>query len=166
MNNLEHYLRGSVCKDSDGHPFVMYHGSQSKDITVFNGGHRGIIYVTPDISYASACATNDYSEGHIYELYVNITKLATHQDPMVMQILTSVFNEYSEDEIYEAFLTGNDAYEFFENDEVIMLLKSAMYDGVMFEEEGQASIGVFYPNQLKSVKNSGAYSENSDNIYE
>lgn len=163
MSSLNQYLKSSIFKSDK----VFYHGSHLNNITVFNGGHRGIIYVTQDQSYAEACSQCNNGDEHVYDLHVNITKLAEHTDPVVMDIITSVFDEVSSDEITEAFETGMDVYEFFENEEVIHLLKSSMYDGVSFYEEGQRSIGVFFPNQIKSASsNSGAYSENSDNIYE
>ena len=156
------WFGNSVIVNKSGKPLVVYHGSDTKRITEFKGDLRGgIIYATEDRSYAEA-----YSENNtVYPLYMRMEKPAEITDPVVLKVLGDVFEKYGETaaDIQEAYDDGADMYEYFENDEVIAKLKELGYDGVMFDEEGQLSLGVFSPNQIKSAtKNVGTFDESGN----
>jgi len=156
------WFGNSVIVNKSGKPLVVYHGSDIKRITEFKGNLRGgIIYATEDRSYAEA-----YSENNtVYPLYMRMEKPAEITDPVVMKVLGDVFEQYGETaaDIQEFYDDGADMYEYFENDEVIAKLKELGYDGVMFDEEGQLSLGVFSPNQIKSAtKNIGTFDESGN----
>lgn len=143
------WFGNSKAVDDSGNPLVVYHGSEAKDIKKFKTGNRGLIYVTQDKGYAEAY-TND--DGRVYELNVKIENPASYLDDKVMQVLLEENKDLNRDDIVEAFEAGYDPYEIFEKKSVIKKLKSLGYDGFVFEEEGQTSIGVFSADQLREAK--------------
>lgn len=129
---------------------IYYHGGTA-GLSEFKPGYRGIIYFTKDKDYARSAAERYYGkkESQIYEVTLNIKKTATYKDPKVIDIILSEFPDMSREDIIQAFDEGYDPYEYFENSKVIGKLKTAGYDSVSFDEEGQTSIGVFSPKQAQ-----------------
>ena len=154
------WFGNSQILDVENNPLVVYHGSSKKGIKKFNTGDRGIFYATSDEYYADAYAENT-DNGAVYPLYMRMEKPAEHTDQKVMNVLVEHFQENAED-ISENFETGNNAFEYFENDEVITKLKALGYDGVFVPEEGQISYGVFDTSQVKSIYNNGAFDKTND----
>lgn len=144
------WFAGSVVVDDKGNPDIVYHGGP-KGIKKFQSGTTGIIYFTHDKTYADAYAKRRQGDGAVYKAYLSLKNPANHTYSNVIEIIADVFND-DPDVIFDAFDQGYDAYEYYENPEVIKRLKAAGYDGILFDEEGQQSVGVFSPDQIRIVK--------------
>jgi hypothetical protein len=157
--NFYKWFGHSLIADDHGVPIQVYHGSSCATIEAFDPQYRGIIYFTPDLSYAQDYASRDASEGRVYSVHLRLEKPARYLDTTVLDILEKYdAMGLTQKEIIESFELGFDPYELFEDPSVIQALRESGYDGVLFFEEFQESIGVFSPSQIKAVDNNGSWS--------
>ena len=129
--NLQKWFKGSKVVDETGNPLKVYHGGAKFD--KFDNSYDGTYYFTTDKKLAEQYA-KDYVDdlgrkglGETKEVILNIKNPAPNE----------VMNEKLLDEVI-----------------------SMGYDGHIFDDvmhPGQKIIRVFNPNQIKSVQNSGAF---------
>ena len=164
--NFIKWFGHSLMADEHGVPIQVYHGSPCAGIEAFDPQYRGIIYFTPDLSYAQDCASRNDSEGRVYSVYLRLEKPARYSDTTVLDILEKYdAMGLTQKEIIESFELGFDPYELFEDPSVIQALSESGYDGVLFFEEFQESIGVFSPTQIKAVDNCGGWYREDPRIH-
>ena len=172
------WFGGSKVVDENGEPLVVYHGTATKDIEVFDtrkaqdkmgrklglGFGKGKFYFTTseDGAYQAAMGAKARGDGktpQIIPLYLRIEK------PISAQEYMKRFKEISKGkEIYSSYENGYDQKkrDYFIS-KLDKKLKEEGYDGIIDNVSGQ--IAVFNPNQIKSVYNRGTFSPESDNIY-
>lgn len=166
INNPEN---SSKVVDENGEPLVVYHGTPTKDISIFKTryqlaleqGGRGSgqegFYFTPNIEYASRYKVKDLMrpeknpEGVVMEVFLNVRNMAEFNVQNFPNTFVSAF-----------YSTTTEDRKMFE---------SLGYDGVNLGEVGnnidneRPEILVFNPNQIKSATdNIGTYDSENNNI--
>ena len=176
--SFKKWFKGSQVKDKDGKPLVVYHGTD-KSFDKFKIGRSGGIYFTEDSDFATNFGNT------VIPVYLKINKLAdlTNRDSNEFKMAVKAFNDsggWSEqlDDINSSSLyprTNPDyepdsdlSWEIFDHPDgsVRDYLINDGYDGVKLEEygDGNESIVVFEPTQIKSVFNKGTFNPHDPRI--
>ena len=161
--NFKRWFGNSKIVDEDGNPKVFYHGTTSgEDFSTFDGGIRGVIFVSPSPEVADyfALSSEDNDNARVFPLYVRAENPFEfwnndHLDKVLSRQPSkgSSFRERVSDGSWAALAT------------VIDDIKAAGFDSYYEMEMGQINLGVFDPNQLKSsVSNTGEYSRTNNDV--
>ena len=153
-------------KDDKGNPRVLYHGSPH-NIKSFKVGDDEMIYVTDSPKYAERYSVGDNKVGSIYPIYVSAKNVFDTRNNAHRKIFMDKFyykwgngTPLSDKTGLPDWVEAVDFKEFFESE-------GYHFDGVMFDEMPDnvgsgTSLAVFKPNQIKSVNNKGAFSEDGN----
>lgn len=162
-NNFKEWFSGSEVVDNNGNPLICYHGSNDKNIEIFDLDLTGKntdsgmfgkgFYFTDDIKYASTY--NRDKEGDVMEVYLKITK------PLVIKSKADIPHIEVPNETIEDMENSSNAYS--ENFRLFLIENN--YDGVIVEMSQPKQFVALYPNQIKSTKNDGSWNNNDNNIY-
>lgn len=158
---FKEWFGASQVVDKDGSPKVMYHGT-TKDFFSFN---TDVIFVTENPELATIYSQTHKGKGsQIIPVFVRAEN--------VFNTTRSDHREIFEREFYRKWGNGaelsNNGYpdwtdaedfkEFFEDN-------GFEFDGVFVQEpQGDISLAVFSPNQVKSIHNKGDYSNDNPNM--
>lgn len=162
--------------DESGEPLVVYHGSPSHDITIFDSGKslygeisKGFNFFTNKKSayqnsakdYAEFAGTDGFRRnGKVYETYLKIQK------PLHIKYTSNAMTLYNGGKQYATPVEYYDAnYK-----EIKEKYNNGDYDGIIIEntdKNNDDSIIYLVPNpeQIKSVDNQGTFDKNNPNIY-
>lgn len=177
------WFEDSKMCDSDGNPFVYYHGTNS-DFTDFSddkyssASGRGVygiggFYFTPSEDYAKSYGKK------ILKVYLSIKKPFREGEDLFdfnwcfEQLYGHKFGEGKNDDLQEGYLLSKiednvpELLQMFGTEKGITLaqvLQAHGYDGFI-KSNGMEVIAI-YPNQIKSIDNNGDWSVNKSNIYE
>lgn len=162
--------------DENGEPLVVYHGTKTKDITVFDKKKIGSqtdegiagrgFYFTPDEMYSLHYTDNN--DRNIIAAFLNIRN-PYHLNNSTMEDFNAMYLKYTEGEYEEEYfnnLEKNPKTAFGDaldkgNEE----LKKAGYDGVIFEYDLRGEYIAFESNQIKSATdNNGDFDVNNPDI--
>ena len=167
IKNPEQFMRwfsGSVAVDQEGRPKVFYHASyedfdefmfpwerdeDNYESEGYDGGNLGIgFYFTDNEKYAKRFGTPK-------KFYLKITHLLVATDEDVVEEINRRAKDPDEDWMYGAY-----------GEVIDQICKEERYDGVIGEGVGGLSYGaseimVKSANQIKSIANGGAWSDNS-----
>lgn len=162
--------------DESGKPLVVYHGSPSHDITIFDSDKtlygeisKGFNFFTNKKSayqdsaddYANFAGTNGYRRnGKVYETYLKIQK------PLHIKYTSNAMTLYKGGRQYAT------PVEYYDTNykEIKEKYNSGDYDGIIIENtdknnDDSSIYLVSNSEQIKSVNNQGTFDENNPNIY-
>lgn len=162
--------------DESGKPLVVYHGSPSHDITIFDSVKtlygeisKGFNFFTNKKSayqdsaddYANFAGTNGYRRnGKVYETYLKIQK------PLHIKYTSNAMTLYNGGRQYAT------PVEYYDTNykEIKEKYNNGDYDGILIEntdKNNDDSIIYLVPNSepIKSVNNQGTFDESNPNIY-
>lgn len=144
--------------DENGEPLVVYHGS-NKVFDSFKPNERGLVFFTSDPAYASDPHYGGKDGGSIYPVYLNVRNPFDASNPDHVELLRS-----TKKPLFRKAATGD--WRALSDGEVVQFLKDNGFDGFKaVEPEGQPSIAVFKPEQIKSaIGNRGTFDPNDPNI--
>ena len=168
--------------DENGEPLVVYHGTATDNLEVFNarkaqdktgrmmalGLGKGKFYFIDNEFGAQSAANSarDRRQGknpQVLSVYLNI------KNPIYEDEYSKRFKDMTGKEIYNSYEAG---YSMADRDKAIAKLDKQLlkegYDGIIHESErkyGFGQIAVFNPNQIKSAtENNGEFSTSDNNI--
>ena len=161
---FKNFFGKSKIKNPDGTPRVVYHGTVDSidrfDLEHPNrldAGYLGTgVYLTTDKGLATIYARNKQSK-------VNAGQLTSDDTgPQVMELYARLENPYraTVEEKIAIRNGGRAASDAFRNK-----LEAEGHDGVIMKEAGGEEIVVFDTKAVKSIKNSGTWSRETDNLY-
>ena len=162
--------------DESGEPLVVYHGSPSHDITIFDSGKslygeisKGFNFFTNKKSayqnsakdYAEFAGTDGFRRnGKVYETYLKIQK------PLHIKYTSNAMTLYNGGKQYAT------PVEYYDTNykEIKEKYNNGDYDGIIIENTDKNNDdSIIYlvsnPEQIKSVDNKGTFDENNPNIY-
>lgn len=162
--------------DENGKPLVVYHGSPSHDITIFDSGKslygeisKGFNFFTNKKSayqnsakdYAEFAGTDGFRRnGKVYETYLKIQK------PLHIKYTSNAMTLYNGGKQYAT------PVEYYDTNykEIKEKYNNGDYDGIIIENTDKNNDdSIIYlvsnPEQIKSVDNKGTFDENNPNIY-
>lgn len=162
--------------DENGKPLVVYHGSPSHDITIFDSGKslygeisKGFNFFTNKKSayqnsakdYAEFAGTDGFRRnGKVYETYLKIQK------PLHIKYTSNAMTLYNGGEQYAT------PVEYYDTNykEIKEKYNNGDYDGIIIENTDKNNDdSIIYlvsnPEQIKSVNNQGMFDESNPNIY-
>lgn len=162
--------------DENGKPLVVYHGSPSHDITIFDSGKslygeisKGFNFFTNKKSayqnsakdYAEFAGTDGFRRnGKVYETYLKIQK------PLHIKYTSNAMTLYNGGKQYAT------PVEYYDTNykEIKEKYNNGDYDGIIIENTDKNNDdSIIYlvsnPEQIKSVDNRGTFNENNPNIY-
>ena len=168
--------------DENGEPLVVYHGTATDNLEVFNarkaqdktgrmmalGLGKGKFYFIDNEFGAQSAANSarDRRQGknpQVLSVYLNV------KNPIYEDEYSKRFKDMTGKEIYNSYEAG---YSMADRDKAIAKLDKQLlkegYDGIIHESErkyGFGQIAVFNPNQIKSAtENNGEFSTSDNNI--
>jgi len=165
------WFRSSVVKDASGKPLVVYHGSSKSGITEFNEVRSGNgIFFTSSNEVA-----NDYAVGKENQMYPCYLRI---EHPFVIDAHGSKWSDMKFKE--HRAVAKNAGYRWITPLEVIGYVTEVYQnehpecDGIIIRNVVDTNASkvcaddyiVFNPKQIKSVENSGAFSDDTANIFE
>lgn len=179
LRNFWRWFGDSKVVDADGRPLVVYHGTP-KDFEAFTPGRHGLIFASPDPSFASNYAGGEYTievdggSPSVIPAYVNAGNPFDYSNPAhVAAALDQVGKNASTDDglpLNEERLSSG-MWELLEDQSIVDAIKTAGFDGMYVQEKANRSapltrnIAVFSPTQVKSATgNSGAFDPTDANI--
>lgn len=162
--------------DESGKPLVVYHGSPSHDITIFDSGKslygeisKGFNFFTNKKSayqnsakdYAEFAGTDGFRRnGKVYETYLKIQK------PLHIKYTSNAMTLYNGGKQYAT------PVEYYDTNykEIKEKYNNGDYDGIIIENTDKNNDdSIIYlvsnPEQIKSVNNQGTFDESNPNIY-
>jgi hypothetical protein len=162
--------------DENGKPLVVYHGSPSHDITIFDSGKSLYGEISKDFNFftnkksAYQNSAKDYAEfagtdgfrrnGKVYETYLKIQK------PLHIKYTSNAMTLYNGGKQYAT------PVEYYDTNykEIKEKYNNGDYDGIIIENTDKNNDdSIIYlvsnPEQIKSVDNKGTFDENNPNIY-
>ena len=162
--------------DENGKPLVVYHGSPSHDITIFDSGKslygeisKGFNFFTNKKSayqnsakdYAEFAGTDGFRRnGKVYETYLKIQK------PLHIKYTSNAMTLYNGGKQYAT------PVEYYDTNykEIKEKYNNGDYDGIIIENTDKNNDdSIIYlvsnPEQIKSVDNKGTFDESNPNIY-
>ena len=162
--------------DKNGKPLVVYHGSPSHDITIFDSGKslygeisKGFNFFTNKKSayqnsakdYAEFAGTDGFRRnGKVYETYLKIQK------PLHIKYTSNAMTLYNGGKQYAT------PVEYYDTNykEIKEKYNNGDYDGIIIENTDKNNDdSIIYlvsnPEQIKSVNNQGTFDESNPNIY-
>ena len=147
---FDKWFEGSKVRHPDGRPMQMVHATQSADIKAFRPSNEGIWFSPKhDTTSADEVATID----HAQKGYINSTdpdrEPSFARDATYYPVHLSIKNP----------AMGNLADDFYSGKETVKSLKRKGYDGVKYHDDVHV---VFEPNQIKSVFNRSAHTDDPD----
>lgn len=155
LPQFERWSAGTKVVDAEGDPQVVYHGtSKDVDFKAFKVNERGA-WFTSDPEVASDYASDNDSMNRISSLLGKKNRAAR-----VMPVFLQIKNPYTPNKQDSGRLKYATNYAGAQR-EIVRKAKAEGYDGI---DMGGGTWVAFKPEQIKSVFNSGAYSEHSGNI--
>lgn len=156
--------KASKVVNDDGTPMIVYHGSKSRDITIFqtaNANGTGGLYLSTNRSVAETFAGDG---GKVYESYVNLRK------PLIIDAGGAYYDSIATplEMVGSNYAFGGDTVD---TNAIAAFARNAGYDGVIVKNVREVSgfgddIIAFEPNQVKSAThNIGTFNSDSPNIY-
>lgn len=144
-DNFKRWFGKSVIADANGNPLKVFHGTQTKDISIF----KTPTWFTPSQRHADGFSAEWSTSGkrsnnsNILEVYLRIENPVHTSDWTV--------TEPNDDDMLKQFA----------------IWKSKGHDGIIFtSDEGEIEYIIFSPNQVKSAThNNGSYDPNNPNIF-
>lgn len=170
------WFSGSKVVDESGKPLVVYHGSPSHDITIFDSGKslygeisKGFNFFTNKKSayqnsakdYAEFAGTDGFRRnGKVYETYLKIQK------PLHIKYTSNAMTLYNGGKQYAT------PVEYYDTNykEIKEKYNNGDYDGIIIENTDKNNDdSIIYlvsnPEQIKSVNNQGTFDAENSNIY-
>ncbi len=155
--NLRKAFKESKVLTESGDPLPMYHGT-GKDFDAFQENRRGIHFLSPSPQFANKYAGGEYS-------------VAVGESPNIMPVYVNAKNPFDFENkkhvnavAVKAGLTPNAISEVkkglwsrIEDRTILDAIKKLGFDGVYVKEEGVKNLGVFAPEQIKSIFNRGTF---------
>lgn len=144
--------------DENGEPLVVYRGMDA-DAESMRPNEKGLIWVTPDANYASDPHYGGKMGGVVYPLFVKAENLFDTKIESHAELLRSKKNT-----LFREAANGN--WRALSDPSVIKVIKDGGFDGLKaIEPEGQESIAVFEPSQIKSaIGNRGTFDPQDPSI--
>lgn len=174
---FKNWFGDSKVVDDKGQPLVVYHGT-SKEFEAFDPNapvaseKSGLnaIFVTTDPEFANQYAK--LRNGKVMPLYASVKKPWDYQNPNDMKAfqkhlgLTEEDLKYPQgfDEGEQYLLAAKGDWSFIESNTFQDFLKKNNYDGFFLEENGVRNLGIYKPEQLKSVFNKGTWNPKDPRI--
>lgn len=151
--------------DGSGKPRIMFHGSETDAIEVFEG-----LEVTGWFASDRATAETYDSGGGIHEVYLSVQNpLHLPFDMNDMRTPRQVLDEagFPTDTWYQPVLDQMGmAYDAVNTAAFVGLARNAGFDGIRVKERGRETWAVFDPTQIKSVDNNGNWNPADPRIKE
>lgn len=146
--------------DENGEPLVVYRGMPAEKTTM-RLSEDGLVWVTPDSLYAADPHYGGKDGGAVYSVYANSKNLFDYNLPSHKNALLAA----GKSPLFRSAANGD--FRSLKDASVIDALKAAGFDGFRaIEPEGQPSMALFSPTQIKSATgNSGAFDGANPNIY-
>jgi len=155
--NFSNWFENSRVLTEDNKPLPMYHGT-GKDFDAFQENKRGVHFLSPSPEFANKYAGAEYS-------------VAVGESPNVIPAYVKAVNPFDFENkkhvnavAVKAGLTPNAIKEVkkglwsrIEDRTIMDAIKKLGFDGVYVKEEGVKNLGVFAPEQIKSIFNRGTY---------
>lgn len=156
-SNFKNWFQESKVLTENNDPLRMYHGT-GKDFEAFQENRRGVHFLTPSPKFANKYAGEEYS-------------VAVGESPNVIPAYVKSVNPFDFENkshvntiAIKAGLTPNAIKEVkkglwsrIEDRTIMDAIKKSGFDGVYVKEEGVKNLGVFAPEQIKSVFNRGTF---------
>ena len=179
-----------ITKDENGAPKVFYHGTRSEPFNTFGDEHqpyRGglVAFFSSNPKFANEYASNgneahslrpNYKEGHVYPVHLKMTNPFDYKSPFAKEEAKEFYDNYMStndrnmfslhrggaSDSRDAFVNSvaNGEWPAIENEGFARYLKDSGYDGVVMNELGHDTFGVYDPSQIKSVFNQNPDSDN------
>lgn len=167
---FENWFGESKVVGKDGKPVVVYHGTQSDELTAFAyQGEKHGFYFAQHIAYANLFAGEE--GGNVIPVYLSIKNPADIRAGISAEIverLAAVGFDVPDSMLKRPF---DDLWNLFDGDDTFMnALISAGYDGCRMFEPAYEGINypcwiAFYPHQIKSaISNNGDFDPSNDDI--
>lgn len=163
-NNFYNWFSNSKIVNHDGTPLVVYHGTNNKNIKIFNLDFVGSstdsgmfgkgFYFTDNINYASTY-NRDKTNGGILSCYLSI------QNPLIINSKSDIPNINVPNETIEDMISADTNYSKIFREFLI----TNNFDGVIDNIGSIKQFVALYPNQIKSVNNVGSWNSNNNDIY-
>jgi hypothetical protein len=161
-NSFKNWFGNSQVVDENGEPAILYHGT-NQDFSEFS---TDTIFLTPNKDTANIYSRDhEMDGGNVMPVYVSAKKIfdtRKYKDRKIFQ--DSFYRKYGNggelsDNNLPDWTDAEDFKEFFADNDLD-------YDGVYIQEpQGDYSIAVFEPNQIKSATgNNGNFNPDNDNI--
>jgi hypothetical protein len=155
--NFSNWFQNSKVLTEGNEPLPMYHGT-GKDFDAFQENKRGVHFLSPSPDFANKYAGSEYS-------------VAVGESPNVIPAYVKAVNPFDFENkkhvnavAVKAGLTPNAIKEVkqglwsrIEDRTIMDAIKKLGFDGVYVKEEGVKNLGVFAPEQIKSIFNRGSY---------
>ncbi len=155
--NFNNWFGESKVLSEINEPLPMYHGT-GKDFEAFQENRRGVHFLSPSPEFANKYAGGEYS-------------VAVGESPNVIPAYVKAVNPFDFENkkhvnaiAVKAGLTPNAIKEVkqglwsrIEDRTIMDAIKKLGFDGVYVKEEGVKNLGVFAPEQIKSVFNRGTF---------
>lgn len=162
-DNFWKWFGNSKVKEN-GKPLVVYHGSSSNDVKIFDlkmagkntdsGMYGKGFYFTNDIKYASTYNRNK-DKGSILSCFLSI------QNPLIINSKNDIPSIKVPDENIEDLYNAPINYSKLFREYLI----DNNYDGVIDNLSIKKEFVVLKPNQIKSIQNDGTWDIADDNIF-
>lgn len=162
-NNFKKWFGDSKIIDSNGNPIICYHGSNTKNIKIFNldfvgkntdsGMYGKGFYFTDNIKYADTY--NRTKNGDTLEVYLKIS------NPLIINNKFDIPKIHVPDDTLEDLYNGSKIY----SEKFRQFLIENNYDGVVANMFSEKQFVALYPNQIKSVNNDGSWDIDDNNIF-
>ena len=173
---FKRWFKGSKVVDEDGKPKVLYHGSKSKNATVFEARHGGI-FLTESQKYANQYTKNwgyNAEKGEVYPVYVRMANPLDTRNPQIRNLVEKELDiGNSKQEMITSIGLPHAVYA----EELSQIAQKHRYDGLILDEIGddtgieygdeseRISYVVFSSNQIKSATdNIGTFDGNNPDI--
>ena len=156
-DNFNKWFGVSKVLTESNEPLPMYHGT-GKDFEAFQENKRGVHFLSPSPQFANKYAGNEYS-------------VAVGESPNVIPAYVKATNPFDFENkkhvnavAVKAGLTPNAIKEVkqglwsrIEDRTIMDAIKKLGFDGVYVKEDGVKNLGVFAPEQIKSIFNRGTF---------
>lgn len=125
---------------------TVYYRGQTADVSQMRVNENGVLFVTPDPNYASDPHYGGREGGSVYPLYLSSDLLFDYNDTAAKDALLSK----GKSPLFRSAANGD--FRALQDPEVTAALKDLGYQGFKaLEPEGQPSVAVFDPDQIRSV---------------
>lgn len=177
------WFGNSVTKNEDGTPQLMFHGTtydfgEFKPVNPLNAGVRGVYFTSPDPSVAEDFAGRDFAAkgvsywegGNMMPLYVRAENPFDYENKEHVKALIDKINERQKQgdpamkiDVEETQMEI-EAGKWSTIEDFIDIIKEFGHDGLYAHEGYTKNLGVFNPNQMKSIFNGGEFGVNNNDI--
>ncbi len=149
----------------------MYHGTWVNDIEAFRPGRANATFLSPDPKFASEFSVKAPSGNpNVLPVYTNVKQPFDYENASHIKKLIESYKQLHNEPIISAKESlkkssgvpileqiKQGAWSFIENNKVQDAIKNAGFDAFYVKENGIKNLGVYAPEQIKSVFNRGTF---------